>query len=93
MTERHLRDGYRERDLLPGGVETVIGADSTLTETVDRIMRDTGPAEPAAPAGTSAGGAPPPVGAPRLKLFSISLCCPFLDGQGDLHERLREAEC
>ncbi|MFD8232378.1 AAA family ATPase [Streptomyces sp. NPDC059696] len=37
-----LREWYRERDLLPGGVETVIDADSTLRETVDRIMRDTG---------------------------------------------------
>jgi predicted kinase len=40
--EAQLRDWYRELDLLPGGVETVIGADSTLSETVDRIMLDTG---------------------------------------------------
>ncbi|MGA5194179.1 kinase [Streptomyces exfoliatus] len=40
--ERELRDWYRERDLLPGAVETVIGADSTVHETVERIMRDTG---------------------------------------------------
>ncbi|MGA5200290.1 kinase [Streptomyces variegatus] len=40
--EPQLRDWYRELDLLPGGVETVIGADSTLGETVDRIMLDTG---------------------------------------------------
>ncbi|KJK40790.1 kinase [Streptomyces variegatus] len=40
--EPQLRDWYRELDLLPGGVETVIGADSTLRETVDRIMLDTG---------------------------------------------------
>ncbi|MFE7899466.1 hypothetical protein ACFU3E_18430 [Streptomyces sp. NPDC057424] len=37
---RELR--YREPDLLPGGIETVIGAGSTLRETVDLIMRDTG---------------------------------------------------
>ncbi|MFF3350186.1 kinase [Streptomyces sp. NPDC002779] len=37
-----LRDWYREHDLLPGGIETVIGADSALHETVDRIMLDTG---------------------------------------------------
>ncbi|MEE1760981.1 AAA family ATPase [Streptomyces sp. SP18BB07] len=37
-----LRDWYRPRDLLPGGIETVIGADSALGETVDRIMADTG---------------------------------------------------
>jgi predicted kinase len=40
--EAQLRDWYRELDLLPGGVETVIGADSTLSKTVDRIMLDTG---------------------------------------------------
>ncbi|WP_432076828.1 kinase [Streptomyces wuyuanensis] len=40
--EEALREWYRECDLLPGGVETVIGADSTMSETVDRIMSDTG---------------------------------------------------
>ncbi|WP_425246303.1 kinase [Streptomyces sp. NEAU-NA10] len=40
--EADLRDRYRELDLLPGGVETVVGADSTLERTVDRIMLDTG---------------------------------------------------
>ncbi|MFF8670121.1 AAA family ATPase [Streptomyces sp. NPDC015242] len=40
--EAQLRDWYRPRDLLPGGAEAVIGADSTLHRTVDRIMRDTG---------------------------------------------------
>ncbi|MER5907482.1 kinase [Streptomyces mirabilis] len=40
--EPQLRDWYRPLDLLPGGIETVIGADSTLPETVDRIMLDTG---------------------------------------------------
>ncbi|MCE4945589.1 MULTISPECIES: hypothetical protein [Streptomyces] len=29
-------------DLLPDGIETVIGTDSTLDETVDRILYDTG---------------------------------------------------
>ncbi|MGW1618591.1 kinase [Streptomyces sp. NPDC002172] len=42
VSETQLRDWYRSRDLLPGGAETVIGADSTLHETLDRIMRDTG---------------------------------------------------
>ncbi|MCL6667943.1 AAA family ATPase [Streptomyces panaciradicis] len=37
-----LRDWYRPQDLLPGGLETVIGADSSLNDTVDRIMNDTG---------------------------------------------------
>ncbi|WP_369243157.1 AAA family ATPase [Streptomyces sp. R21] len=42
VSETQLRDWYRARDLLPGGIETVIGADSALYETVDRIMNDTG---------------------------------------------------
>ncbi|MFF0766121.1 kinase [Streptomyces sp. NPDC003737] len=42
VSETQLRDWYRERDLLPGGIETVIGADSALHETVDRIMLETG---------------------------------------------------
>ncbi|MGW7791061.1 MULTISPECIES: kinase [Streptomyces] len=40
--EAEMRAWYRHLDLLPGGVETVIGADSSLRETVDRIMSDTG---------------------------------------------------
>lgn len=42
VSETQLRDWYRARDLLPGGIETVIGADSSLHETVDRIMLETG---------------------------------------------------
>ncbi|MFF4180657.1 kinase [Streptomyces sp. NPDC001750] len=42
VSETQLREWYRPRDLLPGGVETVIGADSTLAASVERIMRDTG---------------------------------------------------
>ncbi|WP_395571759.1 kinase [Streptomyces sp. BK79] len=42
VAEARLREWYRARDLLPGGAETVIGADSTLSATVDRIMRETG---------------------------------------------------
>ncbi|MEY9996970.1 hypothetical protein ABIE67_009002 [Streptomyces sp. V4I8] len=42
VDETQLHDWYRPRDLLPGGIETVIGADSALHETVDRIMFDTG---------------------------------------------------
>ncbi|MEU7036472.1 AAA family ATPase [Streptomyces sp. NPDC046237] len=42
VDESQLRDWYRPRDLLPGEPETVIGADSTLSGTVDRIMFDTG---------------------------------------------------
>ncbi|WP_107416225.1 AAA family ATPase [Streptomyces sp. CdTB01] len=37
-----LRDWYRPQDLLPGGLETVIDAASSLNDTVDRIMNDTG---------------------------------------------------
>ncbi len=42
VSEAQPGQWYRSRDLLPGGVETVIGADSTLAATVDRVMRDTG---------------------------------------------------
>ncbi|MFE0438745.1 AAA family ATPase [Streptomyces nigra] len=42
VNEAQLRDWYRELDLLPSGIETVIGADSALHETVGRIMIDTG---------------------------------------------------
>lgn len=40
--ERELRDWYRPLDLLPDGNETIIGADSELEVTVDRVMLDTG---------------------------------------------------
>ncbi|MCX5424573.1 AAA family ATPase [Streptomyces sp. NBC_00078] len=40
--EAELRSWYRPLDLLPGGAETVIDADSALAETVDRIMRTAG---------------------------------------------------
>jgi predicted kinase len=40
--ERQLREWYRRLDVLPGGVETVIPAASTLTETIDRVMRRSG---------------------------------------------------
>ncbi|MFB7403253.1 M15 family metallopeptidase [Streptomyces rubiginosohelvolus] len=51
VTDTHLTSWYRELDLLPGGLETVIPADSTLQETVARIARDTEPtaAAPAKP--------------------------------------------
>ncbi|MFF4685117.1 AAA family ATPase [Streptomyces sp. NPDC001307] len=42
VSEADLRDWYRQGDLLPGGAETVIGSDSSLPETVERIMHDTG---------------------------------------------------
>ncbi|MFF0226787.1 kinase [Streptomyces sp. NPDC004629] len=40
--EDQLRAWYRPLDLLPGAAETVVGADSCLAATVDRIMKDTG---------------------------------------------------
>ncbi|MEW2175038.1 kinase [Streptomyces sp. NPDC005406] len=42
VSEDQLREWFRPLDLLPGSVEIVIGADSTLADTVDRIMHDTG---------------------------------------------------
>ncbi|WP_053850157.1 kinase [Streptomyces sp. NRRL B-24085] len=45
VSEPQLRDWYRELDLLPDGSETVIGPDSTLAGTVDRVLRETGLAE------------------------------------------------
>ncbi|MFC8852470.1 M15 family metallopeptidase [Streptomyces sp. NPDC057144] len=41
VTDTHLTSWYRELDLLPGGLETVIPADSTLQNTVARIVGDT----------------------------------------------------
>ncbi|CAM5486826.1 hypothetical protein GCM10010329_68330 [Streptomyces spiroverticillatus] len=42
VTPDHLRSWYRERDLLPGALETVIDAASTLTDTVTRILHESG---------------------------------------------------
>lgn len=43
--EAELRDWYRPMDLLPGGGETVVPASSTLAETVDRVLADSGLAQ------------------------------------------------
>ena len=37
-----IRGWYRERDLLPGGIERIITAESALEDTVRTIMTDTG---------------------------------------------------
>lgn len=61
VNERQLRGWRRPRDLLPGSIETVIGADSALHETVDRIaLRTISPAGPrgVVRAGSFAGEAP-----------------------------------
>ncbi|MFJ8148756.1 kinase [Streptomyces sp. NPDC096048] len=42
VTETHLHDWYRDKDMLPNVPETVIDAASTLEQTVGRIMRETG---------------------------------------------------
>ncbi|MFF3013209.1 kinase [Streptomyces sp. NPDC057939] len=60
VTERELRTWYRERDLLPGGPETVIGADNTLNATIDLVMNDTGLA-----------GLPPRVDRPRSPSVTV----------------------
>jgi hypothetical protein len=53
--EAQLREWYRPLDLLPGGVETVIPASSTLDETIDQVMGVSGLAAPV-PAHRAAGG-------------------------------------
>ena len=42
VTEHQLREWYQPLDLLPGGVETVIPATSSLEETVDQVLRESG---------------------------------------------------
>lgn len=42
VNEGHLRDWYREKDLLPNGLETVIDAASTLDDTVQQILSESG---------------------------------------------------
>jgi hypothetical protein len=40
--DAEMREWYRERDLLPGQVETIIGQDSSVEETAERILRESG---------------------------------------------------
>lgn len=40
--EAEMRQWYRGLDLLPGGIEHVIPAESSLEETVSKIMADAG---------------------------------------------------
>ncbi|MDG9703886.1 hypothetical protein [Streptomyces sp. DH37] len=42
VTADHLRDWYREKDLLPEALETVIDTASTLDETIQQILRESG---------------------------------------------------
>jgi hypothetical protein len=42
VNEGHLRDWYREKDLLPNGLETVVDAASTLDDTVQQILSESG---------------------------------------------------
>lgn len=42
VNEGHLRDWYRDKDLLPDGLETVIDAASTLEDTVQQILSGSG---------------------------------------------------
>ncbi|MFJ8562810.1 kinase [Streptomyces microflavus] len=42
VTPDHLSDWYRAKDLLPGALETVIGADSSLEDTVAQILHESG---------------------------------------------------
>jgi hypothetical protein len=40
--ETEMAAWYRELDLLPGGVERIVSAETSLTDTVYRVMTDTG---------------------------------------------------
>ena len=42
VTEHQLREWYQPLDLQPGGAETVVPATSSLEETVDRVLRESG---------------------------------------------------
>ncbi|MGW0538384.1 AAA family ATPase [Streptomyces sp. NPDC003032] len=42
VSEGHLRDWYRDKDLLPDGLETVVDAASTLDDTVQLILAESG---------------------------------------------------
>ncbi|MEU0061558.1 AAA family ATPase [Streptomyces sp. NPDC006334] len=42
VNEGHLRDWYREKDLLPNGLETVVDAAGTLDDTVQQILHESG---------------------------------------------------
>ncbi|MEU8893426.1 AAA family ATPase [Streptomyces sp. NPDC048442] len=42
VTPDHLSDWYREEDLLPDEFESVIGAKSTLDDTIQQILRESG---------------------------------------------------
>lgn len=42
VSERQLREWYRPHDLLPDHVETVIGATSSLPETIDQVLDASG---------------------------------------------------
>jgi hypothetical protein len=61
---REMRSWYRSRDLLPGGLETLIPASSALDETVTRVMTDTSlsalPDSALPPPGARFAAPPPP---------------------------------
>ncbi|MEV4502603.1 hypothetical protein [Streptomyces klenkii] len=40
--EAEMRSWYRPHDVLPSGIETIVSANSSLAETVDRVMQDAG---------------------------------------------------
>lgn len=42
VNEGHLRDWYRDKDLLPDGLETVVPAASSLDDTVQQILSESG---------------------------------------------------
>jgi chloramphenicol 3-O-phosphotransferase len=40
LRERDMRSGYRGLDLMPGGIEQIVPAESTLEDTVRTVMTD-----------------------------------------------------
>ncbi|MER5255959.1 AAA family ATPase [Streptomyces sp. NPDC002855] len=42
FSERDIRDWYREGDRLPGGIERIVPETSTVRETVERVIADSG---------------------------------------------------
>ncbi|MET8102417.1 AAA family ATPase [Streptomyces sp. NPDC005236] len=81
VTDSHLASWYRELDLLPGSLETVIPADSTLQDTTTRILRETDlasaspiPPPQCEPSQTDAMNSPVLMSDPRVAAIPLREC-------------------